>query len=103
MDILCTRTNVQLFTLTMPHQLKSLFHTTQATEVDLPLAPFQPEEAKNTCLACVQSPWIMLYPLSKMTKYALQGKVTITLDINRKKMKSKRQHFTKREILEKYQ
>lgn len=55
MDILCPKTNVQLLTLTLPHQLQPVFHTTRAAEVELPLASIQPKEAKNTCLVCVQS------------------------------------------------
>lgn len=55
MDILCPRTNVQLLTLTLPHQLQPVFHTTQATEVELPLASVQTKKAENTFLVCVQS------------------------------------------------
>lgn len=54
MDILCSRTNVRLH-INLASPTQPVVNNTQGSEVELSLASFQPKEAKNTCLACVQS------------------------------------------------
>lgn len=96
MDILCPKTNVQLLTLTLPHQLQPVFHTARATEVELPLHPFSLKKLKIPAWYVFSQPWIMLYPLSKITKYAFQGKVTIIFGYKQKKWIVKDNNLLKR-------